>query len=256
MLPLTTKLQAASASFATLTTAECLIVIALGATVPYFKADKHRRHKAALIAIGVVHNAAMVAVWGRLWLAPPPAVAADKIFGYDRRIEHLALYTTGMELWNFAHELLYNGGSYEMLAHHSIVALLSWWTTRPFFQAYSCYFMGLANVSTTVLYFFLAFRYFPELQRLAPQSFVAAQASFALTFFLFRIVGWTAVCAQWLPQALALLAAADTGAELTVKCVVTLAAFVVLTLMQFSWGYKIARGLAKMLAPKSSKSSK
>ena len=69
MLPLVTKLHAVSVSFATLTAAECLIVVALRSAVPYFKADKQRRHKAAALVIGVVHNAAMVALLGRLWLA-------------------------------------------------------------------------------------------------------------------------------------------------------------------------------------------
>lgn len=213
-------------------------------------ANASDRHKAAELLIGVFHHTLVAAVWGRLWMSPSDAWGNDLVFGYDPSVELVAIYIVGMEIWNVAHEWKYNGGSVQMLAHHGITGLLSWWSTWPFLQGYGAFFIGIGSISSVFLSFYLAFKHFPRL-RIYTRAYALAQLGFAAAFLSVRVVCWAAVCYRWWPAMLPLLTPANPPQVPASIVLSFLASNVALSIMQLQWGVRVCKGVRHLLKQRS-----
>ena len=238
------KIFGAMGSFLTFVFAELAIVRVLARV--WVKASASDRHKAAELLIGVFHHTLVATVWGRLWISPSDAWDNDMVFGYDPNVEIVAIYIVGMEIWNVAHEWKYNGGNVQMLVHHGITGLLSWWSTWPFLQGYGAFFIGIGSISTVFLSLYLAFKHFPPL-RIYTCAYALTQLGFAAAFLSVRVVCWAAVCYHWWQAMLPLLYPSNPP-HIPVFIVLSfLASNITLSIMQLHWGVRVCKGVRNLL---------
>mmetsp|Transcript_529 Transcript_529/g.2061 ORF Transcript_529/g.2061 Transcript_529/m.2061 type:complete len:273 (+) Transcript_529:75-893(+) len=96
------------------------------------------------------------------------------------------------QTWDFAVSFLHKElNSPEMLAHHSIAALLCYWgLTMPYMHYYAIYFFGVSEVSSVPLVVVDICKYYPEFAKRFPTVEFAAKLAFALFFILVRDVFW------------------------------------------------------------------
>ena len=111
-------------------------------------------------------------------------------------------------MWDFAVSLLHSElNSPEMLAHHSLAALLCYWgLTMPYMHYYSIYFMGVAEVSSVPLVLVDVCK--PP-SGVGSRADLAAKAGFEVLFLLVRDVFWVYTAATVWKDGLGILRAGN-----------------------------------------------
>ena len=96
------------------------------------------------------------------------------------------------QTWDFAISFLHSElNKPEMLAHHSLAALLCYWgLTMPYMHYYAIYFMGVAEVSSVPLVIVDICKYYPEFAKRFPTIDLVSKLLFALFFVLVRDMFW------------------------------------------------------------------
>ena len=96
------------------------------------------------------------------------------------------------QTWDFAVSFLHKElNAPEMLAHHSLAALLCYWgLTMPYMHYYAIYFMGVAEVSSVPLVLVDICKYYPEFAKRFPLVDLLSKLAFAAAFVAVRDVFW------------------------------------------------------------------
>ena len=155
------------------------------------------------------------------------------------------------QVWDFAVSLLHSElNSPEMLAHHSLAALLCYWgLTMPYMHYYSIYFMGVAEVSSVPLVLVDVCKFYPEVARRFPALDLAAKAGFGVLFLLVRDVFWVYTAATVWKDGLGILRAGNFPEKYPGYITASvLVANVFFTVLQLLWTKKLLDGVAELFA--------
>jgi len=215
--------------------------------------------KAAEVAKHVVAGMCCVVLTvhgGYLWFNPPPGMQDNyqsRLYMYSSDFtQGMIWFMMGYQIWDLlvclAVPALQNPISY---THHSITAFLAWLCTYPYVHYYSLFFIGFGEISTIPLACMDIFKALPQLQKSFPTANLAVSVAFALSFLSVRTFYWPTVCWSFWKDNLELLATGEQHS--TIACLVFFVANIILTLMQFYWGYLVAKRLVKVVTGKDSK---
>ena len=157
------------------------------------------------------------------------------------------------QTWDFAVSFLHKElNAPEMLAHHSLAALLCYWgLTMPYMHYYAVYFMGVAEISSVPLVLVDAGKYYPDVSKRFPGVDLAAKLTFLACFVLVRDVFWVLTAIEVWKDGLAVLAAGNFPAKypgyVTASVLLTNVFF---SALQVLWTGKLARGVYHLFTPK------
>lgn len=168
-------------------------------------------------------------------------IKSDKIYGRSDFFEaHLSAPLLTYQFWNFVFCL----GVTELrdavtLIHHIASGLCALFSFHPFLQYYGLFFYGVPEVSSVPLGYVTLAKCFPFLKTDYPLIHSVSKWVFAVLFILIRLVLWTQVTFFYWVDTLKLIQGGDAHSMVIVVyfCV----ANVILTSMQYYWGYIIVR---------------
>lgn len=142
--------------------------------------------------------------------------------------------------------------STEMVLHHFFAAVSAIVGFFPYFQWFSLYFYGIVEFTNIPLTVVDVFKIFPQFQEKYPLINQFARYSFAISYFLIRLLLWPFYSYIFWGQSFDLLISGKARSPLTT--VYILITHFLLTILQYFWGYKILTFVTK--PPKSSDSTK
>ena len=155
------------------------------------------------------------------------------------------------QMWDFLVSFLHKELSApEMLAHHSLAALLCYWgLTMPYMHYYSIYFMGVAEVSSVPLVLVDICTHYPEVARRFPVVDLLAKVTFGLLFLMVRDVFWVYTAATVWKDGLGILRAGNFPEKYPGYITASvLVANVFFTVLQLVWTKKLFDGIKELLA--------
>ena len=163
----------------------------------------------------------------------------DKLYGRSIFFEeHLAAPLLSYQFWNFVICLVIREMRDKvMLLHHVSSGLCALFSLHPFLQYYGLFFFGVPEVTSVPLTFVSLTKSFPFLKTNYPQVYEVSKWSFGVLFLVIRLVMWTHVSVYYWMDTVTLIrsGAAHSNFVLFYYCF----ANVVLSGMQYFWGYKI-----------------
>ena len=154
------------------------------------------------------------------------------------------------QTWDFAISFLHKElNAPEMLAHHSLAALLCYWgLTMPYMHYYAIYFMGVAEVSSVPLVLVDICKYYPDFAKRFPLVDLLSKLAFALLFVAVRDVFWVYTAVTVWKDGVGILKAGNFPAKypgyITASVLVANAFF---TTLQIVWTVKLLQGAAELL---------
>eukprot|EP00750_Incisomonas_marina_P000557 INCI10415.3.p1 GENE.INCI10415.3~~INCI10415.3.p1 ORF type:complete len:334 (+),score=41.92 INCI10415.3:102-1103(+) len=116
----------------------------------------------------------------------------DRANAFNGATQRLCVGQIAYQIKNFIDSWIHNDG-WIFLVHHTVTALLSGLSCRPYLHIYCAYFLGWSEVSTVFLCLLVFFdknhgiQYFADK---APNLLTAIGVAFACSFIVFRIVLW------------------------------------------------------------------
>lgn len=141
-----------------------------------------------------------------------------------------------------------------MIGHHTITAICASFTLHPCMQYYSIYTLGLTELSGIPLTAIDIFKYFPELATKYPTVHLIARFSFAILFYVLRIIYMPFVMIPFMYHICSLLI--QGKAHSIPVFVFVLISSVFMIGLQFLWAYKIAIYVRKLVYATESKLEK
>jgi hypothetical protein len=160
-------------------------------------------------------------------------------YGRSEFIENHVIYPMlAYQIWNAVFTLVTPEiFTAEMVAHHSVTALLAYFALNPYLQYYALFYFGLfelSNIPLTFVDFFDRFQYFAEKY---PRLNEFCRVSFAVAFILLRLIAWPIVSKDfWVGSITHLM---NGNGHSAIVIVFFLLANVFLTLLQFYFGWLI-----------------
>ena len=153
------------------------------------------------------------------------------------------------QTWDFAVSFLHKElNAPEMLAHHSLAALLCYWgLTMPYMHYYAIYFMGVAEVSSVPLVLVDICKYYPEFAKRFPLVDLLSKLAFAAAFVAVRDVFWVYTAVTVWKDGVGILRKGNFPAKypgyITASVLVANAFF---TTLQIVWTGKLLEGAAEL----------
>lgn len=167
------------------------------------------------------------------------AMHIDKVYGRSDYFEnHLAAPLICYQFWNFIISLsIPELRDPVMLIHHFAAFLCPLLSLYPFLQYYGMFFYGVPEVTSVPLTFVGLAKSFPYLKEKYPLLFMFSKLSFGIFFLLIRIVLWTEASYSFWLDMHRIVVEGEAHSILIVGyfCL----ANILLTSMQYFWGYKI-----------------
>jgi hypothetical protein len=124
-----------------------------------------------------------------------------------------------------------------MLLHHAASGLCALFSVHPFLQYYGLFFFGVPEITSVPLTFVSMTKSFPFLKTDYPYIYEMSKWSFGVLFLLIRLVLWTYVSVFYWIDTVHLIQEGTAHSMFVVGYYCF--ANVVLTSMQYFWGYKI-----------------
>ncbi|KAH8071174.1 glycosyltransferase [Aureococcus anophagefferens] len=137
----------------------------------------------------------------------------DRIWGYHGGAEKIVISMLAIQSYDVPVSLIVPDlRQITFVLHHAVVLTLAWIAMRyQAFYFYGVYFLGVIESSSPFLAAVDAFRDFPKLAERWPNTNEACRITFAVVFYIVRIVGWVPVSKMFWLDALSLL---EEGAAL------------------------------------------
>ena len=163
------------------------------------------------------------------------------------------------QTWDFAVSFLHKElNAPEMLAHHSLAALLCYWgLTMPYMHYYAIYFMGVAEVSSVPLVLVDICKYYPEFAKRFPLVDLLSKLAFAAAFLAVRDVFWVYTAVTVWKDGVGILRKGNFPAKypgyITASVLVANAFF---TTLQIVWTGKLLQGAAELFGGKDGEKKK
>lgn len=166
-------------------------------------------------------------------------IEMDRTYGRSIYFEHhLAAPLLTYQFWNFMICLIMTElRDGVMLIHHAASGLCALFSLHPFLQYYGLFFFGVPEVTSVPLTFITTSRCFPFLKTDYPYIYEISKWSFGVLFLLIRLVMWTYVSVWYWIDTVHLIRDGNPHSLFVVGYYCF--ANVVLTGMQYFWGYKI-----------------
>jgi hypothetical protein len=163
----------------------------------------------------------------------------DKIYGRSHFFEkHLGAPLLTYQFWNF----VFCASVTELrdtitLLHHVASGLCAFFSMHPFLQYYGLFFYGVPEVTSVPLTFVSLCKSFPFLKTDYPRLHEISKWTFGILFLIIRLILWTYVSAMFWMDTVNLVLHGTPHSMFVVGyyCI----ANVILTSMQYFWGYKI-----------------
>jgi hypothetical protein len=116
----------------------------------------------------------------------------QRLYGVSPAAVKVLQTNLAFQTWDLAISCLHKElNAPEMLAHHSLAALLCYWgLTMPYMHYYAIYFMGVAEVSSVPLVLVDICKYYPAFAKRFPLVDLLSKFAFAFLFILVRDVFW------------------------------------------------------------------
>lgn len=155
---------------------------------------------------------------------------------------HLAIPMLVYQFWNFVFTLINRDlYSFTMICHHIISGCLAYFSLAPYLHYYAPFYLGVVEMSGFPLSIVDVFKFFPELKSQFAALYTLALYSFAVSFILLRLVIWPYISLSFWSLSIELLDGGKSHSRLVV--IIFLVANILMTGLQFFWGYKIIRRL-------------
>lgn len=169
-------------------------------------------------------------------------IESDKIYGRSIFFEtHLGVPLLTYQFWNFIFSLAVKELRDPIsLLHHVASGLCAFFSMHPFLQYYGLFFYGVPEVSSVPLTIVSLSKSFPFIKEDYPKLHNFGKWSFGVLFLIIRLVMWTYVSFFYWKDTVHLLTADETPHSMFIVGYYCFAN-VVLTSMQYFWGYKIIR---------------
>ena len=118
-------------------------------------------------------------------------VYEDRLYGWSETSIRLVRFMLGYQAWNFIVCLLIDDYcTFKNLSHHFTTMVLAAFTLTPYANAYSLYFVGIAEISSIPLTIIDIIKC---MNLNYPRLMLASQVTFAALFMVFRVAAWTFV---------------------------------------------------------------
>lgn len=189
----------------------------------------------------------------------------DPIYGFSDVVQnHLAIPMIFFQGWNVVLCLLAADlRDVTMIVHHVLVTLLAYMGLHPYVHIDAMFFFGVAELTNIPLTIIDVFKYLPDLKKNYPAANEACRSIFAVLFIVLRLLVWPVYCYPFWVHSLQLLTIDQSSSinrsivsfftktlsvpplDSSVACHSTfvvcffLFANVMLTLLQFYWGFTI-----------------
>jgi hypothetical protein len=166
-------------------------------------------------------------------------IKADRIYGQSDFFErHLSAPLLTYQLWNFVFCLTVTELRDPVaLVHHFASGLCAYFSLHPYLQYYGLFFYGVPEVSSVPLTFLSLSKSFPFLKTDYPRVYSLSKWSFGILFLIIRLVMWTRNSILYWVETMQLVTTGTPHSMFVVGFYCF--ANVVLTSMQYFWGYKI-----------------
>eukprot|EP00227_Mantoniella_beaufortii_P021222 CAMPEP_0197581964 /NCGR_PEP_ID=MMETSP1326-20131121/5320_1 /TAXON_ID=1155430 /ORGANISM="Genus nov. species nov., Strain RCC2288" /LENGTH=275 /DNA_ID=CAMNT_0043145955 /DNA_START=89 /DNA_END=916 /DNA_ORIENTATION=- len=137
--------------------------------------------------------------------------SAQRLYGTSPHAVRILQCNFSFQAWDFFISFFHKElRSPEMLAHHSLAAMLCYWAlTMPYMHYYAVYFMGVVEISSVPLVLVDICKYYPELQRRFPALDLGAKVAFGLLFLALRDVFWVLTAVYVWRDGIGILRAGD-----------------------------------------------
>lgn len=178
------------------------------------------------------------------------ARGVGRSYHYIAGAQRLILFHSAYETKNFCDSLIHNDGVIFLL-HHLSTFILTIFALNPFLHVYCIFFLGISEISTSILCVLVCFdadhgvaalgKNFPTLMKILG-------VAFAVCFVFFRVVLWPYVSFEFFQDGLELLRTGTAHKDYVVYTF--LACNVGLTLLQFLWLTEIVGTARKLLFSK------
>lgn len=180
-------------------------------------------------------------------------VESDKMYGRSLFFEqHICVPLMCYQFWNFIFCLVIDELRQGMfLVHHMASGLCAFNGMHPFLQYYGMFFCSLPEITSVPLGFICMTKHFPFLKGMYPRCYDVNKWLFGVFFLIVRIFLWTYFSVLFWIDIIQLLQQGEAHSVLVV--VYSCFANVILSTMQYFWGYKI---VIQMLGGKKMKSKK
>jgi hypothetical protein len=167
------------------------------------------------------------------------SIENDRIYGRSVYFEHhLAAPLLSYQFWNFVISLVIaEMRDGVMLIHHIASGLCALFSVHPFLQYYGLFFFGAPEVTSVPLTFVSLTKSFPFLKSDYPYVYELSKWSFGVLFLLIRLVMWTYVSVFFWMDIVHHIQSDTVHSAFVVGYYCF--ANVILTGMQYFWGYKI-----------------
>lgn len=185
-----------------------------------------------------------------------PATPQGRIFGYLKEGEDLNVAIFCFQFWDLVvSSLIPEHSSFVFLAHHAMATLTSYLSLEfQYVHHYAIFFGGLSEFSSIFLVFCDLEVFFPA--HMQEDSFYGkfifgCQVIFAITFFMYRVVGWWYVSVQLWKDAYYVLSkgiAQKLRPGRSYVLYMFLAADVILGTLQVFWFYQILLKVQEVLS--------
>ena len=170
------------------------------------------------------------------------SIENDRIYGRSEYFEkYLAAPLLSYQFWNFVICLVIDEmRDVLLLVHHVASGLCALFSVHPFLQYYGLFFFGVPEITSVPLTFVSLTKSFPSLKTDYPIMYEMNKWTFGILFLVIRLAMWTYVSVFYWIDTVHLLTAVDAP-EPHSMFVVGYYCFanVVLTGMQYFWGFKI-----------------
>ena len=166
-------------------------------------------------------------------------ITQDRMYGRSEFFErHLAAPLLTYQFWNFVFcVVVAEMRDATTLVHHVASGLCPYFSVHPFLQYYGVFFYGVPEVSSVPLTYITLSKCFPFLKTEYPNIYQLSKWSFGLLFVIIRLVMWTYVTVFYWIDSVDLVRNGTPHSMFVVGYYWF--ANVVLTGMQYFWGYKI-----------------
>lgn len=214
------------------------------------RGSKHKQYKHSTLSSCIVIG---IGVYGtHIYIEEGEYLSSTlktRMYGKSERVNKLSAVMVAYQSWNTLcclylprHRTIAN------MVHHLITVTLGLCLFNPtYLPFYSLFYLGVAELSNIPLSMVDIQRTWPSL---VPSSFVQnlANVSFALSFFVLRIVIWTYVSIFFWKDSLEILSLNISHNPFMTKCF--LIGCFPMTFLQYMWGYKILKFILKMMSKK------
>jgi len=211
-------------------------------------------HLAAHFVATLVGFVAFATYGTSLWVTTPylndePCVA-DHIAGTcseGARLAHAMMAFQAYEVLLALWVPKLRGQNGDMLVHHvATLTLATLGAGYGYLEHLAPFFFGLTELSSVPLAFMDLFKFYPALKKAMPLTNENVRTAFVVFFIPVRIVYWPYVCSEFWQDSFAELQS-ESPRQPTALVVTFLVANILLTGLQFFWGFLIAKGVVKMI---------